>query len=387
MINWMSGRIAYEVRLASCDDNDDLCAIASRTPMIADVAVITDRSPDFFAFYDLHGRQLQPGESPHNEDCWAAAVASSNGRDVGVVAVAFRTVRCGDRTLRVAYPMDARVDPGHQRKGAFKAAWGAVRETISQADVDAGIGFILQGNRRAQLAADEVIPGGVLQEPGDFHLVHFSMYWPYKEKQRLNIERATDSDRNEIAELLDETYRHHIFVPLMDRAWLDRVVDASPGYSISDIRVVRDKGQIVALIGLWDQTPVRRLIVEKNPLQVRVGILGARLLSRFVTSPPIPKPGQPLTALYIKQIACRPGHQETLRTMMRQLLNRVRTSCAYQLVWGAFYESDPLLPLWKGFASNRSLSKLYWVPMSVETDEIITEALSKHPAYADFSMV
>ncbi|MEE8408880.1 MAG: GNAT family N-acetyltransferase, partial [Myxococcota bacterium] len=314
------------------------------------------------------------------------AVAEHEGRLVGTVALALRTVRQGGRTIWMAYPMDARVDPAYQHKGVFKAVWGYLRQALGDLPIDAMMGFILHGNRRAVGAARQMFPGVTVREAADFHLVHFSMYWPYREPKGLEVGPATDDDRDAVVDLLEVTYRNHSFVPVMNRVWLDRQLERSTGYSMSNIHVVREGEGIVALLGLWDQSAIRRLIVLRNPLTVRLGIAAAHLLHLFIPSPPPPRIDEPLQALYIKHVACLPGYEEPLRGMMRIVLNRVRRQKKYALVWGAFYHNDPYLKFWKDFATTESLSRMYYVPGNTDWD-VPPEPLCATPAYADFSMV
>jgi hypothetical protein len=375
--------VKYEVRLARPADNDTLCNLAARTPMVAGVSVSADRKPDFFAFYRQHGRELGEGDTPGNDDAWQAAVASCDGRVVCVVAVALRTVRWGDRQIRMAYPMDARVDPEYQRTGALRAAWALLQKTVDRAEIDLMVGLILRGNERARRFAMQVFPGKTPEERGDFHLVHFAMYWPYREPA-LDVERATDDDRDEIAALLARTWSRHLLSPRMDSAWLDRVFETSPGYATDDVRVVRRDGRIVALLGLWDPSPVRRLIVRKNPAAIRLGLLAAHALHKIIPSPPVPELGAPMRTLFIKHVACGPGHEDTLRGLMRITLNEVRKTRAIHVVWGGFYFNDPLLPLWREFKTTRSRSTLLFSPWSERVDY---PPDPRTPVWADFSTV
>jgi GNAT superfamily N-acetyltransferase len=381
----MVERIDYDVRIARRSDNEALCALAATAAMQSDVTVSADRSPDFFAFYDQYGEMLGTAAASER-DGYVCCLAVHDGRVVGTVGAAFRTVRQGGATIRIAYPMDARVIPDYQHRGVFKALWSFLRAEIDAARVDAMVGLVLRGNSRARRAARQIFPAGMLREAGDFHLVHFSMYWPYRERTGLEVETATEEDLDEVAARLETAYADHSFAPRMSRAWLDAVITRSPGFDPSQIHLVRDAGAIVALVGLWDQSQVRRLVVHRNPLHVKLGIAASHVLHAFVDSPPPPRTGEPLASCYVKQIACVPGAEETLRDLMRVLLNRIRRARRHSLVWGAFHQSDPLLGLWRGFAATRSYSRMVYVPGATGWD-VPPDELSRSPAYADFSMV
>lgn len=381
----MTGRINYEIRVARRADNEALCAVAAAAAMQSDITVSADRSPDFFAFYDQYGGMLEPASS-RDRDGYICLLAAHGDLVVGTAGAAFRTLRQGGETIRIAYPMDARVHPDYQRKGVFKALWPPLRSEIDAAGVDAIVGFVLHGNERAHRSVLQMFPTGTLRQAGSFQLLHFSMYWPYREPRGLEIEAATEEDLDEIADLLSATYADYSFAPRMDPAWLDAVMARSPGYNLSQIHLVRDTGRIRAMVGLWDQAAVRRLVVHRNPLPVTLGIAASKVLHAFVDSPPPPRIGEPLASCYIKQVACVPGAEESLRGMMRVLLNRIRRARRHAFVWGAFHQADPLSQLWRGFATTRSRSSMYYVPGATGWD-VAPDDLVRLPAYADFSMV
>ncbi|MBM4395596.1 MAG: hypothetical protein FJ087_07895 [Deltaproteobacteria bacterium] len=391
----MGERLRYDVRIADRRlDNDALCSLSLRTPMVSDIQVAIDRSPDFFAFYDLHGTfaaDVTQGQRDSGEaqamDTYTATVALHEGRVVGVLAAAHRHVLYDGRLIDLAWPMDARVEPEYQRKGVLSAIAANLPGLYPELRLDCIMGVVLRGNVRALNASREAAPEHFVGRPaGAFHLVQFMMYRPYRERRGLVVETARPEDLDEVTDLLARFHEGHNFQPRMDRAWMDELLRRTPDYSVSDLSLVREGGRIVAAVGLWDQGAIRRLIMQRNPWKVRLGLLAAGAIHLVLPSPPPPRVGEPLRSLYLKHVACAPGHEGTLCDLMRVVLNRARRGRRHHFVWGAFYQSSPLLPLWKGFSATRSYSQVVYAPWNTGWDAT-PEQVGARPMYLDFSMV
>ena len=160
----------------------------------------------------------------------------------------------------------------------------------------------------------------------------------------------------------------------------------SLGYSFNDIRVVRENGKIVALLGLWDEAPVRNVVVLKNTPVIRVALVIAKFLRLFFKAPKPPEEGKPLRSLYIKHIACRPGYENILKTMLKAVTNEVRRSKQIHFIWGAFHQADPLKDIFSGLTKTETQSDMYWGPWNTGWDSD-PENMTQEPAFADFSLV
>jgi hypothetical protein len=391
----MGERLRYEIREADrVLDNEALCRLSLRTPMLSDIDVAIDRSPDFFSFYDLHGRygkDVPQAERDSGEaqklDGYTCTVALHEGRLVGALAASHRHVRVDGRPFNQGYPMDARVDPDYQRKGVLTAIAMKLPELYPEVNLDCILSVILRGNKRARKVATEALPEVFLGQPaGEFHLLQFSMYRPYKNRKGLVVEPATVDDLDEIVALLAGFYREHNFAPRMDRAWMDELLRVSKGYTVGDLNVVRHQGRIVALVGLWDQSPIRRMIMLRTTWPVRLGLFAARGLHLVMPSPTPPRRGEAVRSLYIKHIAHAPGHESTLQDLLKVLLNRARRGRQHHFVWGAFFQNSPLLPLFKGFQVTRSHSEVMVAPWNSGWD-VPPEEIASKPVYLDYSTV
>ena len=371
-------------------DNDALIALSRLTPMEGAITVYIERSPNYRSFYDLHGdcSELYTTEqlSEARYDTWSTLVAEDQGQVIGVMSSSSRSLLFDGKPIRVGYLMDARVHPDHRRKGVVKTIGYAFAQRFGFVPLDCIVAYIIRGNERAikgiTEGAAETFSG---KASGTFHLYQLSMYRPYS-YGGLKMERATPDDRREIAELLAEFYHGYNFSPPFSETYLDRQMRVSLGYAYDQIRIVRDNGRIAALLGLWDEAPVKQTVALKNTRVVQTGIALARAIHLFMRSPKPPVLGQPMRSLYVKHIACRPGYEELLHRMLKAATTEVRRAQSHHFIWGAFYHTDPLRQLFDGLTKTEVLSDLYWSPWN-RGWKADPEYVKQHPAYADFSLV
>lgn len=379
-----------EIRPVRSEDNEQLIQLSRSAPMIGDVAVCIERAPDYFAFYNQYGPShfdIQvPEIDPSNDVGWIAVCATQGNRIVGVVALFSKIVRYEGKLLRAILPGDARVAPDFQHTGVAKKMGYFVKESWGSEQADLILGYIIHGNYRAEKGFQEghadVVTG---VHAGDFHMAQLSMYRPYR-YEKINVERATEQDIPEIVTLLADFYADYHFSPVFSLDNWKSCMSRSLGYAVEDIRIVRENGKIQAMIGLWDQQQVRKVVATKFPPRIKWGIYMAWAIRLFFNAPRPPRLNVPQTSLYIKHIAHRPGKLDLLAAMMRNVTNDVRISSQYNYIWGAFYDTDPLFTIFDGMQITDIRSGQYYSPWNTGWFKTPYEIESR-PCYADFSMV
>ncbi len=379
-----------EVRPVRPEDNKQLIKLSLSAPMLGNVGVCIDRSPDYFAYYNqfgpCHNDISIPDIDTEKDYGWVAACVEDNGEIIGVVATASKPVMYEGRVLRAVFPSDARIAPRYQSKGVLKKLIKYFSKNWISAPADVVIGYIIKGNYRAEKGfkegASEVVTGVPV---GDFHMVQLSMYRPYK-NSKIKIERANENDIPEVVDILKAFYSDYHFSPVFNIDSWNRMVERTIGYSMNDFRIVRENGKIQALIGLWDQKQVRKVIATNFPARIKWGIWLAWLLRFFMKSPIPPKVSVPQSSMYIKHIAHRPGKSDLLNGMMRNITNEVRIEGGHNYIWGAFFQSDPLYSIFDNMQITDIRSGQYYSPWNSGWYKTPHEIESK-PCFADFSMV
>ncbi|MCC6157927.1 MAG: hypothetical protein IT350_07725 [Deltaproteobacteria bacterium] len=382
-----------KIRPVSPLDNDALCRLSRETPMVGEVSVAIDRSPDYFAFYRLFGEgAFEVDEAQHREyrgGTWAAMVAEDDetGRGVvGVLMIAREEAWCGGARVVVARPEDGRVYGDFQRRGLAQkmAAEFLARYPASPADFT--IFYILRGNEKAEGSARKGVEWFTGLPICEIELSQLSPYVPYRKSKHLRVETATTADRDEIVGHLAEHYSGMNLAPVLDGDTWDRMLAAHKGYGYEHIHVVRLFGRIVALAGLWDDWNVRRYVTTRWPLKVRLGIAAAHVIKSIVPAADPPRLNEPMRSVFLKHLWCSPGYEDHLVAMLKILMNRVRRTRRYHMVWGSFADNDPYRRLMEPFVRTSSVSRMYYVPGN--TGMYVTPAqMRSRPIFADFSRV
>ena len=378
-----------KTRYVRPEDNDELIALSKMVPMEGDIKVCMDRSPDFFSFYNQYGPDqstVDPSDIDRmSEPGWVAICAEDEGKIVGYFVFGAKLLRYEGEIVRAVFPSDARVHPDYQHKGVIKQLGADLIKDWGIVPGDVILGYIIRGNVRAEKGFQEGVKLVKGIPAGEFSMIQASMYRPYR-NAKIAIERATEEDIPEIIDLLAEFYADYHFSPIFDRENWDRMMSVAIGYDVNDIRIVRENNKIQALVGLWDQRQIRRVVATEFRGAIKWGIRLAKMIHTFMQSPPPPVAGQPQYSMYIKHIAHRPGKLDLLVAMMKNVINEVRIGAQHNYIWGAFYQSDPLLAIWDQVNITVVRSGQYYVPWNTGWSKTPHEIESK-PCFADFSTV
>jgi GNAT superfamily N-acetyltransferase len=99
-----------------------------------ELALVFDRSPDFFARHKAYER-------------WLALVAESpEGKPIATGAVAFKRVLAEGRPVEVAYLMDLRVHPAWRRQGVATTIGDSIRQRLEEHSLAFAYTMVLRGN-------------------------------------------------------------------------------------------------------------------------------------------------------------------------------------------------------------------------------------------------
>jgi len=383
-----------QYRLVQPEDNQQLIELSLRCPMESEILVSIDRSPDYFAFYNLFGPNLAEVDIRESERLrlsgWVASVAvdeEDNNKIKAVFMTAARTVLFEGKEIVIAQPADARADPDIRRKGIIRKTGLLLHGMFGQRSFDAVLGYIIRGNAKARkgfMQGEKDVVKGI--PAGDFHLVQISMYRPYRIKPAPQWRPAEFKDKKAIIDFLREHYEQYNFAPALNEERWDEMLRFTPGYDYQDIRLVERDGKIIALLGLWDSSLVRKPILYEFSPKIKAALMLAKAIHFVLPSPPPPKEKEPQITMYIKHIACLKGSEDLLFDMIKQAANDVRRTRKYHYLWCAHFETDPYLKLYDSLTITKTLSGLYYSPYNTGWFAP-PEQVRQRPCFADFSMV
>ena len=225
------------VRAAGASDNEGMLALIRRCPMQADISLIIERDPDFFALSRARG-------DAHT------FIAEIDGALVGCLSAWRRDAWISGRPGSVCYIGDLRVSPEYRRRGIAHQLGMAMCKFQGELPVVPYLLAMGDGNRAvAPVAATFGAVGQPIARLTSWQLLPVMRL---KIAADIDIGTAEERDVLELTTLLDDFYRSRDFAPVFGAGGLHRLIAASPGARLSDYLVARRKGRIVAALGVWD---------------------------------------------------------------------------------------------------------------------------------------
>jgi hypothetical protein len=297
------------VRVARAEDNTVMLALIRRCPMQADISLTIERDPDFFALSRARGQTH-------------TFIAEIDGTLVGCLSAWRRDAWVGGHPASVCYVGDLRVSPEHRRRGVARELGMVMRKFQGELPV---VPYLLATGDGNAAVAPVAAAFGAFGQP-----IARLTSWQLLPLVRLKITAdadigtAEERDVSELTTLLDDVYRSRDFAPVFGDGGLKRLIASSPGASLSDYLVARRKGRIVAALGVWDASAVKRTRVVGMPLWLRGLCAIGRGASRLAPLPPFPRQGTLLHFRYIRHAVCAPGEGRALANLVRSAVNAAR---------------------------------------------------------------
>jgi predicted N-acetyltransferase YhbS len=347
------------IREARRTDNAGLLALTAATPMGGEIAVRSDRAPDFFRLLERRGPSR-------------VLVAEEEGEIVGSVSANRVEVYVEGRPEDVHYVGDLKVHPDHRKSGVATGLLKTMEGDLRAAGADLILCTAAFGNDRIRPYLE-----GRAGLPRTAALGIFRVYQLTPRRRaggRGGYEVRMEPEHPDLLRLYNDHFRHYQFGPVV-----------GPG-TLRDGRhlVARADGEIQASISLVDVGDSRQNVIVRLPTLLGVLAAAIRAVRPIVPAPDLPRKGVPIRTLYVKALGCRPGHEAALDLLVREA-RRLAFVEGYHFVTVGLHEKDPLAPrLTKGFKFTfKSLG--FVVALRRSPSEL--EALTRKTPYEDYSLV
>jgi GNAT superfamily N-acetyltransferase len=314
------------VRPAAAADNDALLALVRRCPMKADISLIVERDPDFFALGRARG-------DAHT------FVAEIDGALAGCLSIWRHGAWLGGSPAEICYVGDLRVAPEHRRRGIARQLATTLRDFQNMRPV---VPYLLATGAGNSAVAPLAAAFGAVGPP----IARFTSWQllpvvPLKIAAHCDVGAAEPRDQAELAALFDDFYKSRDFSPVFSDGGLERLIRRSPGAQLSDYLVARLHGRMVAAIGVWDASSVRRTRVVGMPLWLRGLCAAGRGVSRIAPLPPFPQRDALLQFRYIRHAAFVRGGEPALKSLVRRAVNAARARGEHFVLYTCV-DDDPL---------------------------------------------
>lgn len=353
----------FVFELATPADDPAIRRLLANNPVPGQVTVTYEREPDYFLGCGTMGRFCQVLVARHQSSGEVAAVATRTTRPLFI----------NGQIEEVGYIGQLRVDERFRGRWVVSGGFRYFHHLHADGRVAGYITTIIEGNAQAQ---------GLLVERArrQFPLYReidrlCTLAIILKKPDRLrgvwcagreNFTRSTfeicpvsPADLPAIAAFLRQYGAAKQFFPVYTE---DDFCHSSTtlGFHLEDLMLARQQGEIVGVIGLWDQSSFKQTIVRAySGLLRRFRPLYNSWL-RLSGARPLPSPGQPIHFAYASFICVAENDPDIFGILLQNVYNlAVERDYAYLMV--GLSTRDPLLGVAQKYAHIPYYSRLYTV--------------------------
>lgn len=283
------------VRGATPADNEALVQLSVACPMEGDIGLAIDRAPDFFALNRLEGARWSVG-----------AADGPDGRPIGCIAIAERSVYVNGEARPAMYISDLKVQPAHRGTGVADALMLWARDACVAAHGPDGLAFltVLAGNQAMLRRMHGPRGQPVLTRGATIRTHTVPLLWRRRLRHPpVTVAPAQRSDLPEMGHLWARLARDRQFAPVHDAGSLEEWIGGAPGLTLADHLVARrPDGSLAGFLGVWDQSAFKRLRVTGYSRRLGAVRAAFNAAAPLAGATRLPAPGRPLhnvTAVHV----------------------------------------------------------------------------------------
>jgi N-acetylglutamate synthase-like GNAT family acetyltransferase len=336
---------SFNIRPATDGDDSRIKDLTRNCEQEGMITFIINRTPRFNTLQRL----LDP-------DAWHL-VAEKDGLVIGQVGVVHFPARVLDKTCKVGYMLDLKVDRAYRSGLTAYRLLKAAEDYVLQSDADMVIANFLQNNKRSL-----VFTSGRVGLPSAHHLGTNRIFniIPIRRlrlNDRYTIGKPTEGDIPALLDLYTKYGAGFDITPLITEERFRNYLDNISGLSLDNFLVARENGRIRAVTALWDEHPYKSYEVLKLNLSITVVAKALNFLSHFMKVPHPIRLNEPLRQLSLVMYA-HDDCPEALDTLFRHA-NNISMGSEYTLIMLYAQENDPVFKIMKRFTGVSVKSEMY----------------------------
>ncbi|MDH4211481.1 MAG: GNAT family N-acetyltransferase [candidate division WOR-3 bacterium] len=286
-------------------DNRQLISLARSIGVPARVKLGVDRAPIFWAFSEMQSKT------------WDILVAEDGNEIVGFIDLSHRKFRLSKVVKQVTYVGLTGVHTGWRGSEVFPRLLRASERLARKRGSECAIALVNVNNMRFNKLLRFIYKDSICCE--NLRVSCVLLGPRYRRNKNVRVERATQEDMQMIMDLMMRYYCRYQLAPILDRKHFTDLFNSQ----LLDLLVVRDdKKKIVATMGLWDQSHMRRIIVlDYAPpmLWIKRLINGSRYFTRIAR---VPDPGSHFEYFYSVFAAFEEGFENSFCEILRFVCNK-----------------------------------------------------------------
>jgi hypothetical protein len=343
---------AFEVRLATRDDEPEIRALVAATAMPGAVAVRFAREPDYFLGTTIMG-----------DPCDVVVVRERRtGRLAGIGCRAERRAFVNGDEERIGYIGQIRAADGYRGRWLVQRAMAWLRESRNTGLLYCGV--VARENPRArELLLGRRAPGAPVRTRLAGLTTCAILLRPRRAPRTrgLEMERGSAASIPEIVAFLrEEGPRRQLFPAYTVEDFTDG--RTLRGLAPEDVAVARRAGTIVGVMATWDQATYKQDVVAAYGPALRRLRPAYDVLARVLRAQPLTAPGAPIPLSFAACTAVAGDDPAVLRALLAACTEHARRSGKAFLMLG-LADEDPLLPAarrWLHVTYRSDLYTLAW---------------------------
>jgi hypothetical protein len=361
------------IEFATPADDAAIRALCRREVMPGKISVTFEREPSFSLGCSV------TGENVH-------IVVARNSDDGQIVGVACRSVRAmfvNGREQQLGYLSQLRIDRRFRGRWLLSRGFSFLKDLHDRDPVSSYLVSIVNGNREATGVLVEnrrkVFP--CFHPAAEYCTLAISVRRAKPSIQgSLEIRAGSSPEFAEIAMFLRAHGSRRQFFPACTEQSLKKL--ESSGLRSEDLLVARRNGQIVGVVGLWDQRAYKQTVVQAY----RGWMKAAAPLSHFgkflLGKPILPRPGLQLRSAYAALVCIANDDLDVFAGLLRELYNLAYVR-GYEFVLLGLDSRDPFLRVAGEYAHVSYPSRFYLAEWS--DGGHLHEHLDQRLAYLDIA--
>lgn len=338
--------------LATAADDPGIRRLLVNNPVPGRITVTYEREPDYFLGCGTMGHFSQVLIARH----------VPTGEIIGLACRATRPLFINGTAEEVGYVGQLRVDRRFRGRWLLALGMKFARELHSDGRVAGYITTIIEGN--------EVAKGVLVDYPRRYHpayrevsQIHTLVLMLRRPKRsassRYEAGCGSSEDLREIVSFLATHGRGKQFFPAYTLEDFEDGV-TTPGFAPEDFVVARRDGEIVGVLGLWDQSSYKQTVVRAYSGGLRIARPWFNVAARLSRRQPLPRPGQPIHYVHVSFICVENNSPEIFRELLEQAYGEAFSRGYHYLALG-LDSCDPLLREAKAYRHITYCSRLYTV--------------------------
>lgn len=356
----------FEFQLAKQIDNEPLLQLIERDSMGESIKLRFKRRPNFF---------IGPESLSHNTQVLIIRDTLSNSV-IGCASRSIRNVYVNGSEKQIGYLADLRLAPEYRKSLLLAKGYAFLKKLHEDGQADFYLSTIVADNEEART----ILTSGKGELPVYHDLgQYFTYFFRAKRINRvakdssLIIEPGSRSTLKEIIFFLNNEGRKKNFFHVLSESDFQTRSHFLYDFSVENFLMVKAKGKIVGVLGLWDQHSFKQVVVQGYSMPLNIvrhplTFLGMKF----------PEPGTDLKYCSVCFMAMLDNDSEIFSCLLRVSLDYCHKSGHDYIALG-LHESDLLNRIIAKFNGIKFVSRLY----QVFWDKSGVPILDKRPLYLD----